>query len=45
MSKLKLVELVEYANKYNIDIYKTSPVTGNKIKKLKKDLVEDLDKL
>jgi len=43
--KLKLTELVEYANKYNIDIYKTSPSTGKKIKKLKKDLIEDINNL
>ena len=43
--KFKLTELVEYAIKYNIDIYKVSPVTKNKIKKIKKDLIDDLRKL
>ena len=45
LSKSKIAELTEYANTYNIDIYKVSPITNKNIKKLKKDLVEDLMKV
>ena len=43
--KMKLVELVEFAIKEDISIYKISEKTGKEIKKKKDELIEDLKKI